>query len=204
MKRLIDSKFIQKIKSLFTSLWTDDKGNVEIGKNLYVDGEASISGIPICDYDELSLTCLPGHDPALVLGTCFPENDGSDYVVSGFVAGNGWGYIASKAIFSLHDDEFTDGIYISIDDLIANAKRFRHHLRLSGPGVTAVADFYSSQNLVCDSLQDLSTVTHDDAFAISGGEYIEAKKTGGVWQMVKADGTAVNATSVTDAVTVMD
>lgn len=38
MKRMLTSKLIAKIKALFTSLWTDDNGNVEIGKNLVVDG----------------------------------------------------------------------------------------------------------------------------------------------------------------------
>ena len=35
---MLTSKLIAKIKALFTSLWTDDQGNVEIGKNLVVNG----------------------------------------------------------------------------------------------------------------------------------------------------------------------
>jgi hypothetical protein len=44
MKRMITNKLIDKIKSLFTSVSTDDDGNVEIGKNLEVDGEIATNG----------------------------------------------------------------------------------------------------------------------------------------------------------------
>lgn len=38
MLRMIAESLITKIKALFKSLWTDDSGNVEVGKNLVVDG----------------------------------------------------------------------------------------------------------------------------------------------------------------------
>ena len=44
MKRMITSKLIDKIKSLFTSVSTDDDGNVEIGRNLEVDGKITTNG----------------------------------------------------------------------------------------------------------------------------------------------------------------
>ena len=38
MKVMIASKFVKKIKDLFASLWTDNIGNIEVGKNLVVAG----------------------------------------------------------------------------------------------------------------------------------------------------------------------
>lgn len=43
MKRMITNKLVDKIKSLFTVVSTDD-GNVEIDKNLEVDGEITTNG----------------------------------------------------------------------------------------------------------------------------------------------------------------
>lgn len=43
MNRLISQKLIDKIKKLFTSLSTDDKGNVEIDGNLQVNGNCDAS-----------------------------------------------------------------------------------------------------------------------------------------------------------------
>jgi hypothetical protein len=44
MKRMIIQSLIDKIAKLFTSLWTDNSGNVEIGKDLHVDGNLNVSG----------------------------------------------------------------------------------------------------------------------------------------------------------------
>lgn len=38
MRRMISETLMQKIKRLFKSVWSDDEGNVEVGKNLEVDG----------------------------------------------------------------------------------------------------------------------------------------------------------------------
>lgn len=44
MNKMIDDTLIGKIKKLFKSIWADDKGNVEVGKNLEVDGNAKVNG----------------------------------------------------------------------------------------------------------------------------------------------------------------
>lgn len=47
MRRMISDVMQRQIKALFESAWTDDKGNVEIGKNLTVDG-----AIRVNDFDD--------------------------------------------------------------------------------------------------------------------------------------------------------
>lgn len=44
MNKMIDDSLIGKIKKLFKSIWTDEKGNVEVGKDLEVDGNAKVNG----------------------------------------------------------------------------------------------------------------------------------------------------------------
>jgi len=44
MNKMIDDSLIGKIKKLFKSIWADDKGNVEVGKDLEVDGNAKVNG----------------------------------------------------------------------------------------------------------------------------------------------------------------
>lgn len=38
MRRMISETLTQKTKRLFRSIWSDDEGNVEVGKNAFVDG----------------------------------------------------------------------------------------------------------------------------------------------------------------------
>ena len=51
MRRMISAVLQRKIKSLFESAWTDESGNVEIGKNLTVDG-----AIRVKDFDDYKTT----------------------------------------------------------------------------------------------------------------------------------------------------
>ena len=44
MRRMITDAIFAKIRKLFQSIWTDDSGNVEVGKNLDVNGEISYTG----------------------------------------------------------------------------------------------------------------------------------------------------------------
>lgn len=44
MNKMIDDSLIGKIKKLFKSIWADEKGNVEVGKDLEVDGNAKVNG----------------------------------------------------------------------------------------------------------------------------------------------------------------
>lgn len=44
MNKMIDDSLISKIKRLFKSIWSDEKGNVEVGKDLEVDGNAKVNG----------------------------------------------------------------------------------------------------------------------------------------------------------------
>lgn len=45
MRRMISETLMQKIKRLFKSVWSDDEGNVEVGKNLEVDGDLTLNSI---------------------------------------------------------------------------------------------------------------------------------------------------------------
>nr|DAE55107.1 MAG TPA: hypothetical protein [Caudoviricetes sp.] len=43
MRRMISQKLQDLLRKLSKSIWADDNGNVEVGKNLEVDGEATIN-----------------------------------------------------------------------------------------------------------------------------------------------------------------
>lgn len=45
MRRMITETLMQKIKRLFKSVWSDDEGNVEVGKNLEVDGYLVLNSV---------------------------------------------------------------------------------------------------------------------------------------------------------------
>ena len=45
MRRMISEAFLTKIRALFSSIWADDNGNVEIGKNLTVDGKIKLNDV---------------------------------------------------------------------------------------------------------------------------------------------------------------
>ena len=51
MRRMISDVMQRRIKNLFESAWTDEKGNVEIGNNLTVDG-----AIRVNDFDDYKTT----------------------------------------------------------------------------------------------------------------------------------------------------
>lgn len=63
MKRMIIQSLIDKISKLFTSLWTDNSGNVEIGKKLHVDESATIEGpLEVNSYaldEDITISNLP-------------------------------------------------------------------------------------------------------------------------------------------------
>lgn len=66
MRRMISDVMQRQIKALFESAWTDEKGNVEIGKDLVVDGSIrvnefedykTIGGLKLIDF--MRTQCLP-------------------------------------------------------------------------------------------------------------------------------------------------
>lgn len=47
MRRMISDVMQRRIKNLFESAWTDESGNVEIGKRLTVDGDIRVKDLTI-------------------------------------------------------------------------------------------------------------------------------------------------------------
>lgn len=43
MRKMLSGNLTRKIKNLFQSIWSDCSGNVEIGKNLMVDGQLKVN-----------------------------------------------------------------------------------------------------------------------------------------------------------------
>lgn len=187
MRRMISGASIAKIKALFTSLWADADGNVEVGKNLHVDGNGQVNGNLIVG-DGYGLYYNPSFD-MLVLGDM--SGDGQSITINGFYydcASDDTG-IASNA--SYDSNGWTDNSsHASLSDLL-NDKYYRHHLTIKTTTKTTYQDYESKSNLVIDSLQDLSTITGNHPF----GNGVNIVSSSNVWKM---DGEAI--TSISDDV----
>lgn len=194
MRRMIPGKLIEKIKSLFTSLWSDDEGNVEIGKNLEVDGEFSaIGGDFFADggtgeYDTYKTIALIAEDDNYSIG--FEIKHGQEptgrvlFEASGepsleFIPHGPTGIIKlTEWPVEIEDSLKVGGVPFEL---------YRHHLTLTTASGTDCQDYYSHSNLVVDSIQDLTTITGGHPFG-SGAGYTYASN---VWKHGSANVTAV-------------
>ena len=196
MRRMIPGKLIEKIKSLFTSLRSDDEGNVEIGKDLEVDGGIKALGA------NATLYSYPAGDTQSGLKLCAEDN--LELVIS---AGSGQD---SSARIDFSTNDFSGGMFftnrgikggvITIGgdydvEISSNLKvngvpfeLYRHHLTLTTASGTDCQDYYSHSNLVVDSIQDLTTITGGHPFG-SGAGYTYASN---VWKHGTANVTAVS------------
>ena len=196
MRRMIPGKLIEKIKSLFTSLWSDDEGNVEIGKDLEVDGNSITNGfgqfgdlsimlnkfddssgmdITHGDYDFI-FELYNGEEPKGSIDFSTPNADGTIEFIEDsqgrrIVLGGDFDVEVSKKLK-------VNGVPFEL---------YRHHLTLTTASGTDCQDYYSHSNLVVDSVQDLTTITGGHPFG-SGTGYTYASN---VWKHGSANVTAV-------------
>ena len=199
MRRMIPGKLIEKIKSLFTSLWSDDEGNVEVGKDLEVDGKTISNGIAY------PIILLLGH--AFGVDKETPCIAIANYSLSSCYLLTNFGYfLATKE----------NGELASIDDVVSgdfdhekteatqqnfNIKSyFNHSLTIkTGTGDTAKTyyiDVTLTKNDVIDSPQDLTTYLGKSKKIGIGTAQLAYDSTAKIWKV----GTE-SVTSVADSVT---
>ena len=186
MRRMIPGKLIEKIKSLFTSLWSDDEGNVEIGKNLEVDGSLSVNGATILNADSFIIT-EGGIDYDNNLKNGFYGNDSTIFLNSNEEANFGINCDDEGIYYDRFDKKTKEHVYSQVLFVDNLPKLYRHHLTLTAASGTDCQDYYSHSNLVVDSIQDLTAITGGHPFG-SGTGYTYVSN---VWKHGSANVTAV-------------
>ena len=190
MRRMIPGILIEKIKNLFTSLWSDDEGNVEVGKELKVDGNASL-------LDEIiSIDFTPDlfASRTYPLGIAVEPADQSSFDLICYNDGEFISALSSDDVGGFFKLLNSDGT-IKTQHYLLDAnnwsqfiKLYRHHLTLTTANGTDCQDYYSHSNLVVDSIQDLTTITGGHPFGTGTG-YVYASS---VWKHGTANVTAVS------------
>lgn len=196
MRRMIAGKLIDKIKSLFTSLWSDDEGNVEIGKNLEVDGNSITNGFG--QFGDLSIM-LDKFDDSSGMDITHGDYDFIFELYNGEEPKGSIAFSTPNADGTIEFIEDSQGrrIVLGGDFDVEVSKKlkvngvpfelYRHHLTLTTASGTDCQDYYSHSNLVVDSIQDLTTITGGHPFG-SGTGYTYVSN---VWKHGSANVTAV-------------
>ena len=217
-KRMIDSELIE---ALGTDIKFDGTGNVTVGKNLEVGGTTKLNGglEPIHTYKLDGVTTLYVY---------FEHAQYGDFIGYGWITNIG---TSRPCIFhyALQDGKVIrfrglsdDIIYEYRDNKIQTStmakksecqpKLYRHIIQLSGGGSAdniCRLEWISSNNLQCDSLEDLRTVLGNPQMQ----SYIASNPSGDLFGVVISPSTAqlkkvgatslVNITSVSDTVTTL-
>lgn len=200
MKRLINSELIQKIKDLVLSVWSDNEGNLEVGKNLEVDGNLCVNGeiIPntaiVFNIDSEGFNGIQW-DGRTDTGTLFAR-DGIDQLPVLY-----WAPEYGADIYEvLHEG--------NINEL---AHLYRHTIEISNDTSSVVFQANLDNNVVIDSVQDLVTALGSTQLSASGyvGTNIVSKiniGTNAVGITIKTNGgnktlTDITGFTITDNVT---
>lgn len=157
MKRLINSELIQKIKDLVLSVWSDNEGNLEVGKNLEVDGNLCVNGeiIPntviVFNIDNEGLNGVQWSGDS-VTGTLYAR-DGIDRM---------------PVLYWSPDDETK--IYEVLHEGNVNklAHLYRHTIEISNDTSSVVFQANLDNNVVIDSVQDLVAALGSTQLSASG------------------------------------
>lgn len=174
MKRLINSELIQKVKDLMLSVWSDSEGNLEVGKNLEVDGNATINGwFYAANYE-------------------FSEEDDDSTITANFDAeardcslslnlnenqfGTNGGISIRKdlqeAIYSIwfyeQKDEYKEYEILHEGNVNKLAHLYRHTIEISNDTSSVVFQANLDNNVVIDSVQDLTTALGSTELSASG------------------------------------
>ena len=189
MRRMIPGKLIDSVKKLSTSVSADGEGNLEVGKDLEVDGSFfSLGKLFFIDFENKFFT---EHENPL--GIAFEGADQESFYLVSYNNGEDISALGTSydgASFILFNSD--GSVKASYDILDSNnwsgyIKIYRHHLTLTTASGTDYQDYYSHSNLVVDSIQDLTTITGGHPFG-SGTGYTYASN---VWKHGSANVTAV-------------
>ena len=194
MRRMIPGILIEKIKNLFTSVWTDKEGNVEVGKNLEVDGKVQVNGEePFVVSGENVYTAIENN--TLKQGVYYYGDEGSYFLILEIFKNEDGTINEAVGITAVDTTSLMLWHYangeptlsqIVTEDEIPNY--YRHHLTLTTAGGEEHQDYYSRSNLVVDSLQDLSTITGKHPFGSGENEFKFNTQTN-LWERWTTSGT---------------
>lgn len=157
MKRLINSELIQKVKDLMLSVWSDSEGNLEVGKNLEVDGNLNVNGAIQPSSQILFQVDNEGFNGIAWSGDTFTgtllARDGAD---------------GNPHLYYSPDDE--TNIYEVLDESNVNklAHLYRHTIEISNDTSSVVFQANLDNNVVIDSVQDLTTALGSTQLSASG------------------------------------
>ena len=189
MRRMIPGILIEKIKSLFTSIWNDDQGNVKIGKNLKVDGNASFGKITKFANEgfviyEGSIKGYSDPKPGYYTDdrTLWFYVEGSASSPRAYCSGI-TSALGGLLFMTIENDGEPQYKQIPTTDRLP--KLYRHHLTLTTSSGSEDLDYYAKTSLVADSIQDLTTITGGHPFG-SGYKYAS-----NVWKKGTENVTAV-------------
>lgn len=204
---MISEKSQKAIKELSEHVAVEN-GNVQIGKDLEVDGEAIFAGGQVAigreglrhDY---VLGIYRVNDSGIFTGTLLGEGmvtepDKVDFYGLKYIGDTPNGARIGQFIYNLKTGAFESDKSVALGDLAKIAKTFRHSLTLTcGTTATYYIDYYSKNNLLIDSIQDLTTITGGHAFGCGSAQ---ATYTSNVWSIGGANLTAVSdvVTTLTD------
>lgn len=217
MLRMISGVLIEKIKKLFTSVWTDEYGDVEVGKNLEVDGsvktngDANIEGVYFGKdqtfdefknqgfyFDEDETDPNEKYYYLKIIGGLQKDAQGTVTLASGISFDESGVYYAT---WNPDENMFQEDYLATVDQVnekFESIKYYRHHLTLTTAVGEEHQDYYSRSNLVVDSLQDLSLITGKHPFGSGENEY-KFNATTNIWERWTASGTEA-VTAVADDV----
>ena len=194
---MISEKSQKAIKELSEHVAVDETGNVQVGKALEVDGGIYAKGKDINIGEskwEFGTRCGIFYDDNENIAVGYWDNIGD---VGGYVSFTKEG----EVIISFWDIDAPDNtLQLNARDVYnaIKTKYFRHSLTLTcGATATYYIDYYSKNNLVVDSIQDLTTITGGHAFGCGSAQATYASN---VWSIGGANLTAVSdvVTTLTD------
>lgn len=201
MRRMIPGKLIEKIKSLFTSLWSDAYGNVEIGKDLDVDGQIVTNGLVAAGTSINDAGFGEGEVPGI-----YRDSSGGEtlvlatrvYADEAGVAQESYGVSADDGGLFYYTKM---GDKLSLKRAVLDNEICQHTLTIkTGTGDTAktyYATIVLQNDAVIDSPQDLTLkLGTSKKVAIGGTALLAYDSTAKIWKV----GTE-SVTSVADSVT---
>lgn len=217
MKRMVDEKTFDTLKKLAKEIvYNEESNTIEVGGNLYVDGNFTPHLLKLQDgtlafyqlYDDMIVFYAYGGDGAD--NSTISHHYGIGYIEYGeqdetYVYGIAYRYIddaiGSIEIYSASDNR----ILITFNQAILQGNEvryFEHQLKVTTAADTFVYLSYPSKNnLVIDSLQDLTTVVKPNANTRLGFGNGYLYYENNIW---KSSTTNAAITAVEDNVVVID
>lgn len=170
MNKMIDDSLIGKIKKLFKSIWADEKGNVEVGKDLEVDGNAKVNGELLTD-GAIYIPSInnPLHNNTLVITATRRD----DYrAINASITLDGKAALIICSINKMNKLGKIETLYASLEPWFYSKAKYHHVITLTITNLSSdyklFIDAYLSTNTPVDSPQDLVTYLGGGLYPVTG------------------------------------